>query len=376
MARMLPVVLIMLAAGWPVTAEPKLRKVESKYYTIHSDLDAETVREAQLRMEHMAEEYYQRTKSFSGRITKKLPFYLFSRPEDYYAAGGMPGTAGVYNGQRLMAIAGPQATRFTWHTVQHEGFHQFVHHVIGGEIPPWVNEGLAEYFGESIFTGDGFVSGVIPTRRLERIKRMIADGKAKGIGAMMRLQHGDWNLELTGENYDQAWSMVHFLAHAENGRYQKPFTAFMKAVGGGADAQQAWDAHFGRGAGAFEAAWRKYWTELPEHPTADRYGEATVSILTSFLARAAAQRQKFVSAADFIEQAKAGTLQCGQADWLPASLLQVALPAAATAGKWSLDAGSKRQPRLILTTPDGLRFEGTFVLKGARVDKVTVRRGS
>ena len=26
------------------------------------------------------------------------------------------------------------------------------HAVIGGELPTWVNEGLADYFGESIFT--------------------------------------------------------------------------------------------------------------------------------------------------------------------------------------------------------------------------------
>ena len=31
----------------------------------------------------------------------------------------------------------------TWHVVQHEGFHQFVFAVIRGEIPTWVNEGLA-----------------------------------------------------------------------------------------------------------------------------------------------------------------------------------------------------------------------------------------
>ena len=33
-------------------------------------------------------------------------------------------------------------------------------------MPTWLNEGLAEYFGEGIFTGDGFVTGVISPERL------------------------------------------------------------------------------------------------------------------------------------------------------------------------------------------------------------------
>ena len=52
-----------------------------------------------------------------------------------------------------MAFAGEHITAYTWHTVQHEGFHQFAHAVIGGDIPTWLNEGLAEYFGEALFTG-------------------------------------------------------------------------------------------------------------------------------------------------------------------------------------------------------------------------------
>ena len=62
----------------------------------------------------------------------------------------------------------------TWHTVQHEGFHQFAHVVIRGDLPIWVNEGLAEYFGEAVFTGDGFVSGVIPPTAMTGIRRLPA----------------------------------------------------------------------------------------------------------------------------------------------------------------------------------------------------------
>jgi hypothetical protein len=49
--------------------------------------------------------------------------------------------------------------------------------VIGGELPIWVNEGMAEYFGEGIFTGDGFITGVIPPKRLRMIKETSSSKK-------------------------------------------------------------------------------------------------------------------------------------------------------------------------------------------------------
>ena len=84
-----------------------MKKYESKYYVIYTDLGEDGAKETSLRMTRMAEEYYNRTKEFSGRINKKFPFYLFKKPEDYYAAGGLPGSAGVFMGgaDKLMAIA-------------------------------------------------------------------------------------------------------------------------------------------------------------------------------------------------------------------------------------------------------------------------------
>jgi len=111
--------------------------------------------------------------------------------------------------------------------VQHEGFHQFAHAVIRGELPPWVNEGIAEYFGESIFTGDAFVTGIIPPFRLKRVQSEIQTNRFKSVKSMMLLSHQQWNSEMEIENYDQAWSMVHFLAQGENGRYQTAFVNFM-----------------------------------------------------------------------------------------------------------------------------------------------------
>ena len=93
-------------------------------------------------MDAMADEYHHRTRQFARKLNGKMDFWLCRRPDDYRRLGGTPGSAGVYLGNRLVALADEGASRNLWHTIQHEGFHQFVHRVIGGPWPVWLNEGL------------------------------------------------------------------------------------------------------------------------------------------------------------------------------------------------------------------------------------------
>ncbi|HUT57598.1 MAG TPA: hypothetical protein VNA25_07075, partial [Phycisphaerae bacterium] len=138
---------------------PNFKTYETPYYILYSDQDVEMVREAAVRITCMGEAYYRRCKAFGGTIRTKFPFYLFKEASGYAKAGGPGGSAGcyIYRAQagKLLARSDPQIGNKVWHVVQHEGFHQFVHMMIGGEIPITVNEGMAEYFGQGIWTGDG-----------------------------------------------------------------------------------------------------------------------------------------------------------------------------------------------------------------------------
>src|SRR5438874_8794253 len=208
-SRVVAVAIVLILAGVAAVAwaEPQLQVYEGRYYVIHTDLTGDELREAELRMTKMAEEYRNRTRDFSGTIGHKFPFFLYREPDDYYAAGGMKGSAGYFdpNNDTLMAIAGEKTGSTTWYVIQHEGFHQFARAVIGGELPIWVNEGLADYFGEGVFTGDGFVTGVIPQARLERVREQIQGKQFRSIKEMMLLKQSAWNKELKQSNYDQAW---------------------------------------------------------------------------------------------------------------------------------------------------------------------------
>jgi len=365
-----PLVAVHVLAG-PACGQAHLTTYETRYYIIHSDLDRDAVRQAASRITAMAEMYWQRTKGFGGTIKTKFPFYLFSDPQDYYAAGGIPGSAGVFDGERLMAIAGAAMGDETWHVIQHEGFHQFVYAVIGGDIPIWVNEGLAEYFGQGIYTGDGYVTGLIPPERLARLQRWLAQHKTKSIAEIMTTSHAAWNAGLSVVNYDQAWSMVHFLAHAHHGRYQPAFNAFIGDVSRGMKWEHAWHKDFGSGTHEFEQQWRQYWLNMPPNATADRYAEATVATLTSFYARAFSQRQIFRTFDEFVAAGRAGTLKSDADDWLPPGLLHAALQRAEQLGDWQIRKRTGGY-ELACTLADGTTLAGRFKVRDHRIQPGSV----
>ena len=357
-------------------AAKKLRKYSSRYYTIYTDMDMDAVREIRVRMTTTAQEYARRTKSFGGVIRRKLPFYIFSKQEDYIAAGGVPGSVGLYTGKSLMALAGKQTGERLWNTVQHEAWHQFVHMVIRGKIPIWVNEGLAEYFGHGQWTGDGFVIGVIPPQRLKQVKDFIKKDKMLPFLDMLKMDSQQWTSNLTSRNYDQAWSMCHFLVHAENDKYRKRFSAFIRDISRARPWEKAFLTRFGRNVKGFRKRYEQWWSALPENPTANLYTKITVQTLTSYLARARRLKLEFDDDVEkFFAAAKEGKIRIYPKTypslWLPESLLKKALKEAEKLSTWSLVTKQGAQ-MLLLTGPDGTVFKGKYTLQSKRPPRVTV----
>jgi hypothetical protein len=354
-----------------------LKRYDSPVYAVYTDVPEDDAKEALLRMNKMAFEYHERTKAlFGGQINQQLPFYLFNNRPDYIKASGMPQSAGIFTGDALMANAirgeDGRINRVTWHVTQHEGFHQFVYAVIRGEIPTWVNEGLAEYFGEGLFTGDGMVIGVISSGRLKEVKEQISEGKFMSLKDMMLMSHAEWNANLTHANYDQAWSMVHFLAQGENGKYQDAFARFLQLVGKGNPWERAWVGAFGSVEG-FEQKWKDYWTKMPDNPTLDLYAKASVATLTSFAARDYSQKVTFDSFDEFIKT-DAKDLKSAPADWLPPALYTEMKTLAEQLEKRDCKFSFVRTkgpiPQIVCLMKDGTKIVGTFTLQNGKIGKV------
>ena len=363
------------AAAAPPRA-PELRRYDTPYYVIHTDLPDEGAAEAVARMTPLATELRNRTRAlgFAGRIDERLPFYLYARREDYLATSAPPQTAGAFLGDRLVAAAFDDRGSTTWHIVQHEAFHHFAAAAPGTELPAWLNEGLGEYFGEALFTGDGYVTGVVPAWRLARVKQSIKIGRFPPLAGFAQLSQDDWNRNLNLAHYDQAWSMVQFLLHADAGKHKPRVVAYVQALGAEKAPPAAWDAAFS-GLTGLEQRWKQYWLDLPESGAPDVLNEATVATLTSFLARAVAAGQQFDSFEAFARAARAGTLRCHREDWLPPVLLLRSLDTLPEKARVSLQ-GRGPATHLIASFPGQSAWAGTFALIDNRVAAVTVGRAT
>jgi hypothetical protein len=360
-------------AAPPATAAD-LHTYETRYYTLQTDLAPEPARAIIQHITLMAEEYNRRTSGMGKRVDRRLPVYVVQNPLTYHALGGEPGTAGLFTGDKLMAVIDDPLSGETWHVIQHEGFHQFAAAAIGRELPIWANEGLAEYFGEGVFTGDAFYTGLIPPKRLRDVQHAIREHEFRPLRDIMQMSLETWNStidlahEKAGHNYDEAWAMVQFLAHGDDGKYQQAFTNFLAAVARRQRWERAWVDNFGNDLDAFQERFDAYWLGLPEGPTAQLETEALVSTITSFYARAFSQRQYFDTFEDFV--AAAEQLKADEEDWLPAELLSQALERTARAGTWSLRRGG--QQAVLCEGKDRTLFEGRFQIANGRVRSINV----
>lgn len=354
---------------------------DSKYYVIHSDLDAATVREASLRMTCMAEVYYERTRSLAvGQINRKFKFMLFSQRADYLAAGGAQGSIGVFLANQpdhpLAALRLDDRPELLWHTIQHEGFHQFSMEVLGGgqqPLPAWLEEGLADYFGYAQFTGEDLVTGVIPPDRLAMVQQMMLSGRFRPLTKLLSMTRLGWNNVADGVDYLEVWSLVHYLVHAQDGKFRPAFERYIKvslqpkgpvislreALGGGEN---------------LEKEWRQWWLAQEPDATKDLYAQAAGTALCAYLGRAVAQKQMPGTVEEILALVESNKLKLSEADWLPPSLVNdirrwISINGTNTKFEIGKD---QRNPHVTVTLSDGTHLVATYnnALKSHRVSVV------
>jgi hypothetical protein len=157
-----------------------------------------------------------------------MPLYVLRKRGDYEAFlkgfdVNAKNTAGVFfrtdKGTGLATWVEGQQRLTMYSVLQHEGFHQFADARIMNGLPPWVNEGIADYFGEGVVVNGKLKLGLLDRERLRRVRRAVKAGEAIGFGELMRMDNAEWNKRVAGGDqsapllYDQAWSICYFLIH-------------------------------------------------------------------------------------------------------------------------------------------------------------------
>ena len=265
---------------WDRTMPPLGRKLPtSRFYSIRSDLTPGLTKLYADHLDTMYGEFSKQLVAQSG-LRKRSPEYpnvlMFAKQQDYLdtlrTQFGINGT-----GSGGMFFVSPRGAGLAFwveglpkqrveHVIQHEGFHQFAYAFFGNEMPPWLNEGLAEFFGESVVEGTTVIIGQASPQVVDQVRRAVTQEKYIPFMDLLQMDDQRWNGNVrngsAGLQYMQSWSMVHFLVYGEDGKYGNSFTAMLKLLNEGTKPFDAMRKAFALAAEAdvlrFESKWKEY----------------------------------------------------------------------------------------------------------------------
>lgn len=249
---------------------------KSRFYTIRSDLPFEVTKACADLLDTMYVEVTRLMQGLRTRGRQHLDVYMFETEHDYRQTlrtrfgVNATGSAGMFfvgpKGAGLAFFIEGRSRPLLEQVVRHEAFHQLAHLFFDGDLPPWVNEGLAEYFGESLVV-DGTIIEAQPTPwTIARLKALTDDDRVIPFATLLSLSPRDWNAALArgdaSTQYLQSASMVHFLMWGEGGRLNGNFSAYLRHLNDGRDSLSAFRMAFG-GTDAnaiedFERRWRAF----------------------------------------------------------------------------------------------------------------------
>lgn len=262
------------------------RAFASRHYQIHTDLAPGVAEDMARRLDQMYEEYSVRLVRFDAAKESPKPasVYLFGNKEQYirFIGNNMRSSAGAFIPGRnaLAALADGQGRDALRRTLQHEAFHQFASTTFGPRMPVWLNEGLAQYFEEGLWTADGFVSGQVPPRRLRQLNADIEAKRIIPFDKMLTMAPEVWEKALAARSptrgatqYNQAWAMVHFLVQVsdENGtpRLRQRFLDWLKQIELGADPQASFVTAFSANYAGYQQRFLEWSRTLKPTPEAE-----------------------------------------------------------------------------------------------------------
>jgi len=157
---------------------------------------------------------------FQGLLSQKAVLKLHKNKISYIGAGGPPSSAAYYSpsSKELVGYEDSEETGMYFHTLCHEGCHQFFDLAFPGfyesdSIPMWFSEGLADCFGASEIRGKDlfvFTLGGTASWRVEAVKQFTQQGQVPSLKDLLGMGQAPF---MAGAqiHYPQSWSFVHFL---------------------------------------------------------------------------------------------------------------------------------------------------------------------
>src|SRR5687768_2636457 len=277
MRRTLTVILLLtvVVAASAGAARSNWRRFNSRHYHVHTDIDSPLAEELVVRLDGMYDEYARRLSGFGagpGNDAARSEVHLFARKHDFleFTRNTHPNSTGIFapGADRLAAYLDSRAS--LRRTLQHEGFHQFAYHAISPELPTWLNEGMAVYFEEALWTGKSFLVGQVTPDRLKRLQADVRNDRLIPFRELLALTQEQWNEKAAADpersvtQYNQSWAMVHFLVHGRNGGepYRPRLLHLLKLIQQGKPAGDAFTEAFSPNVEGFQSRFVEFASQL------------------------------------------------------------------------------------------------------------------
>ena len=271
---------------------------QTNHWELRTDLSADDAQQAGALLDSCYEVYRTYLSNLPQVRNEKLEAWVFSNRRDYIESvqsqirgdsGVVASSGGMFinlgEGKQVLAVDASSGWQGFEETAKHEAFHQFQYSRFRSIVPPWLSEGLAEYFAHSAYIDGEIIPGQPTEKDIALLKRAIQNYTVTPFIDFMRMNNQEWGqgMKSNGLQYAQAWSMVHFLVHGDGGKHASEMDHFLKLIQGGMYHEEAFVKAFNTSdLVSFQNAWMEHVEKLKPGaiiPTASRLGYFASGIL-------------------------------------------------------------------------------------------------
>lgn len=247
----------------------------TKYFILKTDTSQAKCKDYALKLEAIIKSIISTIKLKEQVLLKpKAEVFVFGGKQDYHTyaklttGGEMENALGYYSPsyRQLFLYEQLDQEKGTSQTMYHEGFHMVLDRY-AKNTPPWLNEGLAEYFSGAVVRLESGVHQVFYDRllkgRVGNIQWAIDENKMLSFQEIMNETAEEFYNKDDKDNpaikYAQAWSMCYFFLHHRNAKYAKNLCDYFYAIINGNSPEDAFKEGFGKTDMAnMEKEWRNY----------------------------------------------------------------------------------------------------------------------
>lgn len=261
--------LCLLFLAVPVSAKDDWISVKSKNFFLVGNASEKEIRGVATKLEQFRETFrrlFPRNK-FDSHISTNVVVFKNSSAYNPFRpklANGKPdtGIAGYFQpGEDVnyitLSTGGERAD--TYGTI----FHEYVHFLLNthfgkSDVPPWFNEGLAEYYQTFLIEDDMKVTlGGIQDNHL----LLLQESKLIPLKTMFEVDN--YSLHRNGNHsrsifYAQAWALIHYLIQGNKGANADNLSKFLQLVMNKTEPEKAFQQVFGYDFATMEEALKKY----------------------------------------------------------------------------------------------------------------------